>query len=168
MRAITVAIALCLAALPVLGMMQTAEAQQSSVERLKQGDVTAVLGIFTELLPAIPQLLQWFVGVLAVILEGILAVVEVVVSFCLAPSGLPLLVTLILNGVFTAIGYALLGCLVGLPFCGVGALIATPIGAVVGFLRGIFGSGEVPEGMSVDLDKIRRWANKNPLEGLFS
>lgn len=163
--------ALCLLALPFTGSLQMAEAQQeSALSRVLGGDVGAIPEALSSVLPAVPELIQWVAGFAATLLEAILALVEVFVAFCLSPTCIPLFVQMAVQGLTGALGYGVIGLIVGcipiLPIWPVNICIFPVIGALFGFLIGIFGQGELPEGMQPDMDEIKGWANTNPLENL--
>lgn len=155
------AIAFCLIAFPLVPSFYFANAQEPATQ------------------------FQWIAGFLAETFEAGFALIETIVSILRSPVGIPLLVQLTVDGIRFAISWGFLGALVGSAVCGLvgiffpipifsvllnpplGFMLGLIIGILLGFLRGVFGEGEIPEGMQPpDMETIKGWAETNPFENV--
>lgn len=134
---IAILMSLALLALPAITVAQT---DQPAIPAPARDPIAMLEGIIRLVVEQAPQLISQLFSLIISVVMACVGFVQIGIQLLLTPEGLPLLATLIMSGVMGAFHWgitgAIYGGILGLPFCLVGSLCATPLGAIAGAVLG--------------------------------
>lgn len=137
---IAILMSFALLALPAITSAEAPAAPLSEALTNTQDPVAMLEGIIRLVVEQAPQLISQLFSLIISVVMACVGFVQIGIQLLLTPEGLPLLATLIMSGVMGAFHWgitgAIYGGILGLPFCLVGSLCATPLGAIAGAVLG--------------------------------